>query len=399
MKARSNNNLAIRLTLAILFAIACRSITPSPKPTSLPTALATSTAVAKLLHFDNDLVAFDYPEGMRLFVSGDRAFVTYPFQHQLGGELVAGLADPKWMSSGTLFRSIGIFRHPIPPGSSLEKIVQDTYGQLYLQPAFVSADGPITFAGLSAYQKSYMVYSGEPAYDLRDIWVEKEGGIFRLSIWTYSSNPEDLAAFQAIADKFLSSLHIKDNLPPIRITPTPVPTPTPTPFPDSRLLHFENDIVSFDYLKGMTIFTAGDPASTCYPDIQLGGELVVGLGDPKFSSFETYFRSIRIFHLPMPSGSNLEKIMLEAYRQVETKYPLQPGVVEATGPVTVAGLTAFQKTYRVYSGEPAYELRDIWVEKDHELFILSVWTEYTNPEDFAAFQASAEVFLKSLDIK
>jgi hypothetical protein len=82
-------------------------------------------------------------------------------------------------------------------------------------------------------------------------------------------------------------------------------------------------------------------------------------------------RSIRIFRLPIPPGSNLEAIMLEAYRQAGAKFPQETGVLDASGPVTIDGLPAYQKTYRVYSGEPAYELRDIWVQKDQEQFIVS----------------------------
>jgi len=131
----------------------------------------------------------------------------------------------------------------------------------------------------------------------------------------------------------------------------------------------------------------------------LGGELVVGLGDPKFINFDTYFRSIRIFRLPMPPGSNLEAIFLEAYRQAEKKFPLQKGVLNSNGPVTIDGLAAIQKTYRVYSGEPAYELRDIWIQKSDVLFVVSIWTEYTNPDDFTVFQSGADMLLKSLKLK
>jgi hypothetical protein len=91
--------------------------------------------------------------------------------------------------------------------------------------------------------------------------------------------------------------------------------------------------------------------------------------------------------------------MLDAYRQVEDKFPREKGEMNATGPVTVAGLSAFQWTYRVSSGESAYDLHDVWVPKDGELFIISIWTKYTNPDDFAVFQAGADMLLESLRIK
>ncbi|MCJ7532924.1 MAG: hypothetical protein MUO64_18115 [Anaerolineales bacterium] len=389
MNTRSIKYLAVLITLAI----ACNSVTLFPKPT--PSPQPTATTQPKFLHFENEWVAFDYPEGMRIFTAGDPAFITYPHDIQLGGELVAGLAHPNWIKFDTLFSSIGIFRHAKPPGSNLETIMQTAYEHVSLQNEIVEGSDPVTIDGLTAHQRTYRVASGPLWYTLRDIWVEKDGGIMRLSIW------EEVYAidFQSPADIFISSLNIKDKLPHFEEKPTPEPTPSPSPYPDSMLLHFENDVVAFHYLKGMKLYTAGDPAFVCYPDIQLGGELVVGMGDPKFINLNTYFRSIRIFRLPMPPGSNLEAIFLEAYRQAEKKFSLQKVVLNANGPVTIDGLAAIQKTYRVYSGEPAYELRDIWVQNGNELFILSIWTEYTNPDDYAAFQAIADMFIKSLEIK
>ena len=105
------------------------------------------------------------------------------------------------------------------------------------------------------------------------------------------------------------------------------------------------------------------------------------------------------FPLPMPSGLDLQAMMQAAYDQVEPRFPQNQGTLDTTGPVTIDGYSAYQKTYRVYSGEPAYELRDIWVQKDSEIFLVSIWSEYTNPEDFAEFQADANLLLVSLDIK
>jgi hypothetical protein len=177
------------------------------------------------------------------------------------------------------------------------------------------------------------------------------------------------------------------------------PTPTLGPPTQPAILHFENDVVSFDYPEGMEVNSAGNPTFKSYPDIELGGELIVGLGDPRFAAFDEYFRSIRIIRQTMPPDSNLEAIMLETYRAAEPHFPQDRGVLDATGVITVDGLDAFQKTYRVYSGEPAYELRDVWIPRGDDLFIVAIWTEYTNPDDFAAFEAGGDLLLRSLGIK
>jgi hypothetical protein len=400
MNTRSNHYLAILMASTILLTIACNTVTLFSKPT--PSPLPTATMEPKLLHFENDIVAFDYPAGMKVFTAADPAFIPYPLNIHLGGQLVAGLADPAEIgNNGYMYRTLGIFRHTILPGSNLEKVMEEAYKPMVRTTGYVDATGPVKLAGLPAYQQTYSYFdSGSQApYELRDIWTEKDAVIFRVSIWTPPHNPENFAAFQSLTDKIINSLVIKDNLPSILETPTPEPTASATPFPASMLLHFENDVVAFNYLKGMKIYSARDSTFQCYPDFQLGGEMVAGMGDPQFIGFGTYYRSIRIFRQQIPAGSNLEAIMLEAYRVAEGHFQQNNGILNANGPITVSGLSAVQRTYRVYSGEPAYEMRDIWIQRDNEIYIIAIWTEYTNPNDFAAFQAGADVFLESLHIK
>ncbi len=167
--------------------------------------LPTATTEPRFLHLDNGQVAFDYPEGMQLYAAGDPAFVTYPIQ--LGGELVADVADPHFIYSGKVVaRFIALFRQPLPSGSNVEQVMQKAYGEQLIQKGVLNADGPVTLAGLPAVQKTYRVYSGEPAYDMRDIWFGVNGQIYRLSIWTQFTNTEDFRAFQSTADALIESL-------------------------------------------------------------------------------------------------------------------------------------------------------------------------------------------------
>jgi hypothetical protein len=385
------------LVILVILTLACNTLM-GPTPTPAPPAI---------LHFENDFVAFDYPEGMKVFNAADPAFIPHPSNVQLGGQLVAGLADPKEIDKRGYFRrTVSIFRHSNPSASNLEQFMETAYIPVHsIKVAHiewvVDASGPVTLGGLPAFQQTYRYLSSSetPPYEMRDIWVEKDGMIFRASIWNINTYPEVFAAFQSTADKLINSLVIKDNPPPILETPTPEPTSSPTPFPASMIAHFENDVVAFDYLKNMKVHTTNDSAFKCYPDFQLGGELIIGLGDPRFTGFGNYYRSIRIIRQQIPAGSNLEVIFFETYQKAEAKFPQETGILNADGLVDVNGWTGRQKTYRVYSGEPAYELRDIWLQKENELFIIAIWTEYTNPDDFAAFQGGADLLLNSLQIK
>jgi hypothetical protein len=390
------NRSVTTLTILIILTLACNTLI-GPTPTPAPPAI---------LHFESDFVAFDYPEGMKVFEADDAAFTPYP-ENLMGGQLVAALADPEEIDKWGLFRrTVSIFRHSNPSGSNLEQFMETAYLPVQnIKVAYIEwvidASGPVTLAGLPAFQQTYryLKSSETPPCEMRDIWVEKDGMTFRVSIWNINDYPDAFAAFQSLADKIINSLVIKGDAPPLVETPTLVPTPSPTPIPASMLLHFENDVVAFDYLKGMTLYSNNDPAFVVYPAIDFGGETVVGLGDSRFFDFGTYFRSIRITRIAIPSGSNLEVIFFETYRKAEAKFPQETGILNADGLVDVNGWIGRQKTHRVYSGEPAYELRDIWLQRDNELFIIAIWTEYTNPDDFAAFQAGADTFLKSLRLK
>jgi hypothetical protein len=384
------------LGVLIILSLACSTLL-GPKPTPAP---------PRTLHFENDSVAFDYPEGLKVFNAADAAFTPYP-ENIVGGQLVAAAADPHELDTrGRFLRAIGIFRHANATGSSLQQFMETAYLPVRnIKTAHIDwvddSDGPLTLDGLPGAQQTYryLVSSETPPYVMRDIWASKDDTIFRVAIWTAFHNQEDFAVFQSVADKVIGSLVVKDNLPALVETDTPEPTPSPTSFPSSMIAHFENEAVAFDYMKTLKVHAAGDPPFRAYPDFKLGGELVIGLGDPRFAGGAYISRSIRILRQQIPPGSNVEALMLGAYRSAEDHFPQVEGVLNANGPVTVDGLAGVQKTYRVYSGEPAYELRDIWIQRGDELFVIAIWTRYTNPDDCAAFEAGADLFLKSLHVK
>jgi hypothetical protein len=384
------------MILAILLPLisACNT-TNNLFPTSTPDILRSSTP--EILRFENEWIAFDYPAGSKIFEAGDPGFTTYPVDIQLGGDLAAGLAYSGWISheTGLLFSSIGVFRHRLPQGSSLEQVMQLAYEPVYLGNAEDDQSGPVTVAGLAATQRTYRIASGPLWYTFQDIWIEKDGSILRLSLWeeTYQDD------FRAVADLFLGSLEIKDDLPPLPEEPTPATTASPTAYPANLLNPYDYNQLSFHYPKEMIVLRSGYTPLTCFPDIPFGGERLVGLGEPRFLVKDIFYRSIQVTLRPMPAGSNLEAVMLDVYEQAKAKYPQEPSSLASTGPVTVAGQTGFQWAYRVTAGEPTYELRDVWLEKDGQLYIISIWTEYTNPDDYLEFQSGAQALLDSLAIK
>jgi hypothetical protein len=75
------------------------------------------------------------------------------------------------------------------------------------------------------------------------------------------------------------------------------------------------------------------------------------------------------------------------------------GVLDLSGSISIDARDAIQKSYRIYSGEPAYDLRDIWIPVEDAIFIISIATEWTNPDEFAAFETLADKLLRSLEFR
>jgi hypothetical protein len=191
-----NKKIALLIAVMLFLTTACRMGTATPTTPPQP------------LHYEDDLVAFDYPGDWWLYTAGESGFNTHPLA--LGGDLVAGIAYPKKIGTSELLTStMSIFRHPLPPGATLESVMRETYRLVVRSEGVLDASGAVTLAGLPALQETYRVCSGEPCYEMRDIWLEKEGQVLRVSIWTAWGNPEYFDAFLAMSDAFLASLVIK----------------------------------------------------------------------------------------------------------------------------------------------------------------------------------------------
>jgi len=177
------------------------------------------------------------------------------------------------------------------------------------------------------------------------------------------------------------------------------PTAAPTVAFSLRQLHFENEVVAFDYPEGLQVHQPGDATWLLHPDVDLGGELLVGLGDPRLSHFESYYRSIAIARRRASvQHTDPARLMTDVYAQLVI-LPAGPpigGVPGADGPITVNGRAAIQKVYRISS---VYERRDIWIPVDEKLLVVTVAYEWTTYQDVIDFNVVADGILRSLIIK
>ncbi len=184
------------------------------------------------------------------------------------------------------------------------------------------------------------------------------------------------------------------------LSPSSTPSPlAPTPAGTPTIRHFENEWLSFDYPDDMQLAAGAASPFAWYPDVDLEGEQLVALGDPRFHAFETYFRWLRITRRPFLVEQDLAETIRQMYVPLESKYSHPGTLTEPPAAVTISGLPAYEKRYGIFSGEPLYRMRDIWVYKDGALYIISIGAEHTNAEDNAAFEARIDAILESLVIK
>ncbi len=158
--------------------------------------------------------------------------------------------------------------------------------------------------------------------------------------------------------------------------------------------HFDNGELAFDYSRGWLTFaeywpSAFKSAYTPNTDRDLDAEEVAGVLEPGFAA------SVRIEVRPLPP----EKTLREVYRQTYASGPIrvyatQNAISERT--LIVDGVTAFERIYRKPHGEPWYQIRDVWLVKGSQVYIISCWAP---PEKFAAHQADFDLVVNSFHVK
>jgi hypothetical protein len=168
---------------------------------------------------------------------------------------------------------------------------------------------------------------------------------------------------------------------------------------EGPLLHFEDQWLALDYPRTWNLHLPGDASFKWHPPIDLGGDLIVALGDPQYRSGDTYFRFIRITRRLKCACDSLQPFIDDSYQSLDLRYPLALSPFKPPETITVSGIDSPQRAYRIYWGEPAYDLRDIWVRQGENLFLISISTGWTDLDDLSAFESLADTILRSLVLK
>ena len=127
LSLREVNMNLLRTVLIVLVApmvLACEALSLPAFPTAAPT----SSVDPKLLHFEDQWVAFDYPEGLDVYEGLDPAF-KWCLQDavHVGGEQVVGLGDAHDRANSVYLRSIRITHRGLSAGEDVQQSMQELY--------------------------------------------------------------------------------------------------------------------------------------------------------------------------------------------------------------------------------------------------------------------------------
>jgi hypothetical protein len=148
-------------------------------------------------HWGGDAVSLDWPDGWRL--EPERVMPSQ-LEYVLKTTVLCELRKDKPYGQAVLMV------RDLAPGETLQSVFDETYAAVVaVNPlARELSDESTRVSGLPAVVKSYEAPVGEPFYEYRDVWVEKDGRLYVLAGWAYvgSASAQVWPGFDAIVQSF-----------------------------------------------------------------------------------------------------------------------------------------------------------------------------------------------------
>ncbi len=169
--------------------------------------------------------------------------------------------------------------------------------------------------------------------------------------------------------------------------PTIIPPPFESPLP------FENDIFSFTIPAGwQTMEELWERPQEIGRDYYgLGVGEIIMITNARVQADGTYSTYFAVASSPLAGGTDLETRFHQTYD------PLIPDLREVSQQKFNSGtLSGPEITYQRPWGEPWWQFRDIWVEKDAVIYVLSF---HGSPNDFETYKDDLELILQSFSFK
>jgi len=167
----------------------------TPEPTAAPTESPTVALEERL--YEEDAFSFTIPAGWGM-TPRDSEFFDLGMQEQFVLHNARLITD-----SGAFFT---LSTAPLAEGEDLESRIASAYA-VQMTGIEDLAQQPYERDGLSGYEATYRRPWGEPWWQFRDVWFEKDGTSYLLS---FMSSPNTFDRNAEIFDAILESFHFND---------------------------------------------------------------------------------------------------------------------------------------------------------------------------------------------
>lgn len=153
-------------------------------------------------HFDNPAFSFDYPSGWQTMeeLSG----INHLEENYYGLGLQEIIMVTSVQKKGKFGAYFAVASGTIPEGENLDTVFHRTYGQIEGELRAVS-ESTTTINGIPALGMNYERPWGDPWWQFRDVWLEKDGTIYLLSFHCLSFGER----YQEDLDLILNSFSLK----------------------------------------------------------------------------------------------------------------------------------------------------------------------------------------------
>lgn len=162
---------------------------------------------------------------------------------------------------------------------------------------------------------------------------------------------------------------------------------------------YNDQEISFNYPSHWMTFTDFWPNTYGSPykasiDRNLNATEIMGVLNPRTTSNQLkYSTSVKIEKKNMTN--NLKDTFDQTYNSLkQDKGELYQEISQKT--FMVDGVVAYEKVYKIPHGEPWFQVRDVWIEKNGMIYILSCWCI---PEDFNKSQDDFNLIINSFHVK
>ncbi len=172
-------------------------------------------------------------------------------------------------------------------------------------------------------------------------------------------------------------------------TPTtsypPAPPATPTPPPGVDTFTFDHERFTFDYPSHWTNREDRYPGFV-QPNPEFGTEEPASVSGDGLG----FFIGLR----SLPEGTDLQTLVDDTYDRL-----VEGDMIEemlSQGESTVDGLPALERVYKRFWGEPLIQQRDLWAERDGQVYVVSC---RTSPSRFDELMPLCDQVIASLILR